>query len=85
MAAEDIWQQGEGMKDASLKVVLLHRSARRSGQKWGNRKHDNLWSVVSEHGLAARALREEEQHRSRPACCWAVVTSAVAGFQMGIS
>lgn len=51
------------MKDVSLKAVLRHSSTRHSGQKWGNRKHDNLWSVVSEHGLAARALREEEQHR----------------------
>lgn len=52
------------MKDVSLKVVLLHSSARRSGEKWGNRKHDNLWSAVSEHERAARKLREEEQHRA---------------------
>lgn len=29
LAAEDIWQQGEGMKDVSLKVILLHRPALR--------------------------------------------------------
>lgn len=27
LAAEDIWQQGEGLKDASLKAILLHRPA----------------------------------------------------------
>lgn len=68
------------MKDVSLKAMLRHSSTRHPGQKWGNRKHDNLWCAVGEHGLAARGGAA-----SRPACCCSVVTSAVANFQMRIS
>lgn len=45
-----------------LKVILLHKVA--LGLEMGKlRKHDNLSSVVSKHGLAACVLREEEQCR----------------------
>lgn len=74
LAAEDIWQQGAGTKDVSQKVVLLHRAALRL-EMGKLRERGNLWSAVSMPRLATRALR--------PARCWAVVTGAIANFQLG--
>lgn len=51
LTAEDIWQQGEGTKDVSLKAIPLHRVALRL-EMGKLKKYDSLSSVVSEHGLS---------------------------------
>lgn len=45
-----------------MKVISLHGVALRL-EMGKLRKHDNLWSVVSKHGLAASAPHEEEECR----------------------